>query len=128
MPTPTPETRYERQGDWLVVRSKGALVPGWFATIVTEIAAAARAEPTAAVLFDIRELSGTLDEFERYQIGVLAAQQGIPGPIATVGHEPLVDARRLGETVARNRGANIRAFTDYDAAVAWLRETLEGAS
>lgn len=128
MPTPIPETRFEHQGDWLVVRSKGTLVPGWFATIVEEIGAEARAAHAAAVLFDIRELSGTLDEFERYQIGVLAAQQGIPGPIATVGHEPLIDARRLGEIVARNRGANARAFTDYDAAVAWLRETLEAAS
>lgn len=128
MPTPIPETRFERQGDWLVVRSRGMLVPGWFALIVAEIAAEARAAQAAAVLFDARELSGTLDEFERYQIGVLTAQQGILGPIAMVGHEPLVDARRLGEVVARNRGANARAFTDYDAAVAWLRETLEDAS
>jgi hypothetical protein len=43
-------------------------------------------------------------------------------PFAIVGMEPLIEPERLGEIVARNRGMNVRAFTDYEAARTWLRE------
>ena len=37
--------------------------------------------------------------------------------------EPTLDPRRLGETSARNRGMNVRAFDNLDAALDWLELT-----
>ena len=39
---------------------------------------------------------------------------------ARVVSEFTVDAKRLGETMARNRGANVKIFTHLPDALAWL--------
>jgi len=40
--------------------------------------------------------------------------------VALVGNEPLIHPERFGEIVARNRGADARAFTDEAEALRWL--------
>ena len=42
--------------------------------------------------------------------------------IAVVGDEPMIDSRRFGETVAVNRGAFGKVFTDFSEAKAWLKD------
>lgn len=60
--------------------------------------------------------------FERLRLGESgaagAAASGIR--IAFVGREPFLDPERFGETVAVNRGLNVRVFTDEVAALTWL--------
>jgi hypothetical protein len=82
-------------------------------------------EGLKAVLIDGRDVKGVPPTtLERYTFGVHVAElqldKGRCIRLAVVANEPIVDPRRFGETVARNRGATIRVFTDIDEAIAWL--------
>jgi hypothetical protein len=63
--------------------------------------------------------------FERYEMGVYVAdlcrEFGKPVQIAFAAEIPIVDPKRFGETVARNRGANGKVFTDLQEAKEWLQ-------
>ena len=83
----------------------------------------ARAEKSRAALVDIRgtqfEQPGTL---ERFDLGTRTAEllRRHHVRLAVVGDEPTVDPARFGETVAVNRGAMMRVFTDLESARRWL--------
>ena len=80
------------------------------------------------ILLDCRGLTGTLSDMQRYEFGVAVAaahaharaQAGQPPRLALLGSAPLVDPRRFGETVARNRGALVRTCESTAEAAAWL--------
>ena len=80
------------------------------------------------VLFDGRTLKGKPQEFERFLYGEFAAketmrlvnEQGFVPRFAYVIHEPLRDPRKFGETVAVNRGMNVKVFENLKDAFAWL--------
>ncbi len=78
-----------------------------------------------AVLVDIRGLEGgPPTTMERYKQGVHVAEvqqeSGKGILIAVVGNDPMIEPRKFGETVGRNRGAVGRVFTDIDEAVDWI--------
>ncbi len=88
--------------------------------------AAAREGRTVALL-DVRDVKGGPPTIvERYEMGVHVAKlQSDPARrirMAVVGHEPFIDPQRFGETVARNRGAISKVFTDIDEAIAWIEQ------
>jgi hypothetical protein len=82
------------------------------------------------VLFDGRELVGEPMVIERFYYGEFAATSvenvtfsklsGHAPQFAYVLHEPLLDPLRLGETVAVNRGMNVKAFNNIHEARQWL--------
>lgn len=83
------------------------------------------------VLLDGRALRGKPATIERFYYGEFAAASiarltsdaSLPPPrFAYVLKEPILDPGRFGETVARNRGMNVRAFRDPSEALAWLGE------
>ena len=120
--TAQPEARFVREGDWLVVRMSGPYSVEWFLSLVSQIGAAVRAAPVTAILIDTLEVYGAPTDLDRYRFGMAPVNEQLTGPIAVVGKEPMLDPRRLGEAVARNRGVNVRVFTDEAAARVWLRE------
>ncbi len=80
-----------------------------------------------AVLVDIRDLDGAPPTtMERFELGVAAAKiqsnNDIRICIAVVGKEPIIDPHRFAETVALNRGAAGKVFTDIENAVAWIEK------
>lgn len=87
----------------------------------------AASEGITAVLIDHRDLVGEpLTTLQRYELGVHVAKlQSDPARrirLVIVGNEPFIDPQRFGETVARNRGAIGRVFTDFEEAVAWIEK------
>ena len=120
------ESRFVREGDWLVVHMSGPFTVEWFVEIAATIATALRAAPASAVLVDARGVFGAPSDLDRYRFAMAAVSAPIIGPLAFVGKEPIVDPRRFGEAVARNRGVNARAFLDEATARAWLREQTGG--
>jgi hypothetical protein len=123
---PTPETRFEYTPEWLHVHARGAFDVPWLTGFVTEVMAAAKAADPAlpAILVDVRELTGPRpDGMTLYDLGVLASRDIIGVRVAFVASEAFVDPRRFGESVARNRGLNLRVFTDMNEALGWLRTT-----
>ena len=85
----------------------------------------------AKVLFDGRMLKGNPEAMERFYYGEFAANEtmrlvkkhGLFPRFACVIHEPLRDPRRFGETVAVNRGMNIKVFETPEEAFEWLEHT-----
>ena len=90
----------------------------------------ARAEKMGlrGVLIDIRGVGGatpsTLDRFTAGDaLANMQRKQSVRICVAVVGKNPLVNG--FGETVAVNRGATGKAFTDIDDAVTWLEAWIE---
>lgn len=78
------------------------------------------------VLFDLRLLKGNMTTYERYETATYLAnltrqhQDTSKLQIAVVGNEPLIDPERFGETVAKNKGLNIKVSNDMNEVVEWL--------
>lgn len=80
-----------------------------------------------AVLVDITDVEGAPDTQERFEIGAEFAESQLSKEtivaIAVTGKEPLIDPERFAETVALNRCAVCKVFTDIDDATSWLEHT-----
>ncbi|MBS4063918.1 MAG: hypothetical protein KGZ74_05130 [Chitinophagaceae bacterium] len=80
------------------------------------------------ILVNINKVTGNVPFFDRFQFAEALAQYKAKhalskvSKIALVGMEPLIDKNRFGETVAVNRGVNIKVFTDLNAALTWINE------
>jgi len=81
------------------------------------------------VLFDGRKLIGNPETMERFYYGQFAAHKvalseksGAPAAIqfAYVLKEPIRDPGKFGETVAVNRGMNVKTFDSPEEAFRWL--------
>ena len=80
------------------------------------------------VLIDCRGLRGMPTEMQRYDFGVAVAalhtearKGGGRSPrVALFGSAPLLVPRGFGETVASNRGADVRVCETMEEAAAWL--------
>ena len=79
---------------------------------------------TSKVLVDVRQLQGRLDTLEAYQIPAETFEDlrrpGVIKAAAIVDHPEYLDRGRFFETVAQNRGFNLRIFGDVDEAVQWI--------
>jgi len=83
---------------------------------------------TTKVLVDGRQMTGNPSLFERFLYGTFAAlatldvlhQHNLRLKFAYVIHAPLRDPDRFGETVAVNRGMDVKTFEEKNEAVAWL--------
>jgi hypothetical protein len=90
-----------------------------------EMLEAVAANHSTRVLFDGRKLTGKPTTIQRFYYGVFAAEETIRlahniSRFAYVLKEPVFDPRRIGETVALNRGMKVKTFTDFDTALSWL--------
>ena len=95
-----------------------------------EILDAVARHQTDKILLDGRELKGSLDPIERFLYGKFAAdavaryltEGDVPRApqFAYVLQEPVLDPRRFGETVAVNRGMQVKTFDTLAAALGWL--------
>lgn len=115
--------RTEEMPGYLVARFTGAGVPGEAAQQFELIAEQCRRAKKNKLLIDITQYAvkaSLADRFyagERFQI---FARYGIT--VAFVCTLEQVDPKRFGELVARNRGVNLRTFTDLRSAEEWLLE------
>lgn len=118
--TPLPETTFELRSGLLFVTSSGIFHINWFIELIAQITVKAKEMNAAGVLLDVRSMTGTVTYVDRYRAGYTAANTLMVIPAAVVGSEPLIDPNRLGEMVARNRGVNVKVFTEYAEAEQWL--------
>jgi hypothetical protein len=81
------------------------------------------------VLVDFRAVEGGLSVMDRWNYSTHLAHRiielrksgRIPNlRMAYLGREPTLDPKRFGETVAVNRGVDVRATDDFAEAVRWL--------
>lgn len=81
------------------------------------------------VLVDIRQVKGNPSTMDRYAFSVSLAEKlnkacRVGADPRTrfgfVGNEPMVEKGRFGETVAVNRGLNLKVMENMDEALQWL--------
>jgi hypothetical protein len=73
------------------------------------------------ILIDCRRMTGRLSIMDRYQVAVSGQRMaGKLTRVALVRQEEGSPLDRFTETVARNRGVNLKLFSEIDEAVAWL--------
>jgi hypothetical protein len=83
---------------------------------------------TEKILYDARNVKGFPTDLERSIYGEFVASEtqriirehGIVPRFAYVAREPLLDPERLGETVAVNRGMDVKGFETPEDAFEWL--------
>ena len=74
------------------------------------------------VLLDCRQMTGQLSIWDRYQTAIYGQKMiGKVAKMALVRSQERAGADRFLENVAVNRGINLRLFSDYDEALAWLK-------
>jgi hypothetical protein len=85
-------------------------------------------QPTK-LLIDLRAVKGDMTMLDRFNLGVMATAKYFSGKLtgkipycryAIIGNAPLIDPDRFAETVAVNRGLNVRVFTDWKETIDWL--------
>ena len=116
------QLEFERKQNWAIARLSGSSnameeIVAHFPQIAEECVRA----NTRNLLIDFTQVqisASTLDRFEMGQSAVVFVKHGIK--IAAVAQPHHMDQERFAELVARNRGVNVRAFTDIQAAEEWL--------
>jgi hypothetical protein len=74
------------------------------------------------VLFDCTGMTGNLSVWDRFQTIVYGQKvKGRVNKLALVGRPGMLLPDRFAETVAVNRGINLKVFTDREKAVEWLK-------
>jgi hypothetical protein len=108
----------------LYVEAVGTRTRETVVAMAKEILAASQKHATPKVLVNVQKLAGRLDTLDAYEIP--ATQFAGLGQVGIVTQAAIVDLKeyeksfKFFETVAINRGFNIRIFGDVDEARAWL--------
>jgi len=124
------QTEAEVRDGYLYLSCTGAFSSDSLLGVFEKGFAIAEKNELMAVLVDARGLGGpTPSMMQRFDLGKLLAetQRRLSAYIrmVVVGDEPFVSHTKFGETVALNRGAVGKAFTDIDEAVIWIEQLIE---
>jgi hypothetical protein len=111
----------ERKGYW-EARYLGAFTMARYKKQMEQSVRACEEKKATHLLIDLRAMTGfTPSTQERYELGRYGAEIGKKlARVSVVGTAEQIDPEQFATMVARNRGLQIRAFTDADAAVEWL--------
>ena len=110
---------YTNKGKYLLVQSNEPYSMNLFFTTIHEVSKRCENEKLNKVLVDIREMSGNPSIIDRYETGVRIAEVwGSKIKAAGVARRSMINF--MVETVAVNRGAEFRVFSDMDLALKWL--------
>ncbi len=121
--------KIEPQIGYLLMTCEGYFEPSLIGQFSDQVIEACKKYQPSNFLVDFRKVEGEMSTMDRYNLSVTASKKYIDEKLtgkipscrfAFVGNHPLVDPKRFGETVAVNRGLNVKAFTDIKEALAWL--------
>jgi len=80
------------------------------------------------LFFDVVKVKGEITTMDRYYFGEFAAFESLKYigkglkkiTVSICGEEPIIDPRRFGEIVARNRGLNLKVTTGKNESLQFL--------
>ena len=120
----------DRDRDFLRVRVTGDFSLAEANDCVVRMFEAIAQHAVQKALVDCRQLKGEPTTMERFVHATFAVREmerfsdkGVfrGTRFAYVGNEPLIDKRRFGETVAVNRGLNVKVSLSVENALQWLQ-------
>jgi hypothetical protein len=88
--------------------------------LFAEIRRQALADKAKELLIDSRSIQEKLSVFKRLQMITAFVTHLRSFRVAGVISNSTIDPKKLGETMALNRGANVKVFTSVAEAQAWL--------
>jgi len=114
------EVQFEDAGAFLIAKVSGVFSLRAMLSIVEKIAAEARARHAERVLVESLDVTGDIPNIDRYYLGKGAAEMLLHVERVAILRPAHLRYARLGIDVAHNRGLDIRAFLDAEAAKDWL--------
>ena len=118
----SPIFQFEEKHGCLLIRVHGRDILEKKAATFQALAAAIKTRSPKATLVDLHAVPGRITFMDRYQIGELTGRHFSGVVLAALMTEAQADKERIGQKVARNRGAIVEVFTDPAAAEAWLEK------
>ena len=106
----------------MIVTTSGRYLVEEMESAILAIAAAGRARQVRAILADLRGLERPYGFMDRYKLGELGGLYLSAWPLGILLDADQVDRGRIGQTVAKNRGAQVEIFTSEPEAYAWLKQ------
>ena len=104
----------------ILVQGFKTLSPSGIHQFFLRVPDAARDAGAEKVLVDGRGAEGSFSTMQQFEAGAMLAKHFKGLQVAIVVQESLRDPSQFGETVAVNRGAKVRVFTDEAEAQSWL--------
>jgi hypothetical protein len=114
----------KKDGEILVAEASGVRTYDTVTAISKEIVDACREKGTQKVLIDVQALDGKLNMFDAFRIA--STYFGMIRDRTVLNQAAIVDLKtsesryKFFETVAVNRGYNIRIFNNVEEALEWL--------
>lgn len=115
---------YDKENDYMISSCEGVLNVEAMSEIARKIAETAKESGCKKLLNDLRKVTLEVDTMEIFKSPDTVQTEGIDRSWkrAVVVDEKYKGDFHFFETVAVNRGHLLRVFTDYNAAVTWLKE------
>lgn len=111
-----------KKKDYIYVTVSGIFSPKLSEDSIDEMVAAGKKENCKKVLLDIRPMTGeigVLDRFESGRYGALTIPRTFK--IAVLGRADQISPDKFFQTVARNRGVNLKVFSEFEETLEWLK-------
>jgi hypothetical protein len=113
------------RGDYVIAKLGGVRSPETLLAAASTTTSYCKEHGFTRVLIDLRDMAGGLDTLETFEVAGhrLPHQNGVRLLVrsAILDHTENVERIRFFETVALNRGLNVKVFDDRGSAVEWLR-------
>lgn len=120
MPPKNIQIRATAEKDYLLLEAEGVYTLDGFKFMLDEVKALAEKYEREKLLIDLLSVSGLYaEEIDRYHIGAYMARY-LPPPLKLAIVQAEEDTNYFGESVAINRGADLKVFFDREPAVLWL--------
>ena len=122
-----PQYKLDVKKDYIHVTVSGTFCLSTYRSIIEVTLSKCIINKKSIILLDLRTSQGNISTYERFYLAVFFSNLSREHPftfkvkIAVVGFPPLIDPNRFGETVALNRGINIKVTNDIDEAINWLQ-------
>ncbi len=116
--------QYHAQPEYLQVKMRGKWNETYINMALDEIKAEADRQGFKRLLVDLLEMSRPNSEMARFLAGEHLAKI-MPYPYKVTAFAKSEDINKFGETVAVNRGAWFRVFSDEQTAIEWIMEGVQ---
>jgi hypothetical protein len=123
------EVDFTVEQDFLIIEARGSRSRETVGALVHQVLDLCEEHQKERVLVDVGGMAGRLKVFESFQIVIdefpALRKRGILRRVAIMDRAENLQRINFFETVARNRGFNLRAFADRNDATSWLTENPE---
>ena len=105
---------------WIHVKFSADITQEEFYSLFAGVQQLAESAGATDVLIDASAYKGSLTVMQRLQMVLAFVANLRRYRVAGILSAETVDKQKLGETMARNRGARVKIFTQHDEAWTWL--------